>query len=214
MRYKYVLFDLDGTLTDSGKGIMNSARYAFGELGLETPPTQELRKMIGPPLGVSFAFLGVPQEQVEEAIRLYRDRYNNHGGKYECEIYPGIVELLEKLQAGGCRLYVATSKPEAMARDILTKFELARYFEYIAGATFDHSREGKAAVLRYLLELTGETNDSVLIGDTHYDVLGANELGIPCIGVTWGYGTRDEMQAAGAAEIVDSPDALYEYLRG
>ena len=212
MRYKNILFDLDGTLTDSGKGILNSASYAFRQLGLPLPPQQELKKMIGPPLSQSFAFLGVPTDQVEEAVRLYRDWYNNHGGKYENEVYPGIEKLLLKLQKNGCKLYVATSKPEVVARDILAKFKLDSYFEYIAGATFDHSRESKTDVLRYLLKLIGENKDTVMIGDTHYDVIGAKEVGLPCIGVSWGYGTVESMQAAGVFKIADSPEDLYEYL--
>ena len=212
MRYKNLLFDLDGTLTDSGEGIMNSGRYAFEQLGIECPDTQNLRKMVGPPLGTSFALLGVPENQIEEAIRLYRDKYNNHGGKYQNEVYPSIEEMLKSLQQLGCKLYVATSKPEALAREIIEGFKLDSYFEYIAGATLDHSRESKGDVLRYLLEMTGNINDTVMVGDTNFDVIGAHEQNIPCIGVAWGYGTVEDMEEAGAEKIVRSAEELLKYL--
>ncbi len=214
MRYKNILFDLDGTLTDSGEGIMNSGRYAFEQLKIEVPDVQELRKMVGPPLGTAFAFLGVPEEKIEEAIRLYRDHYNNQGGKYQNKVYPGIEEMLRTLQASGCKLYVATSKPETLAKEILEKFKLDVFFEYIAGATFDHSRESKGDVLRYLLEMTGNSENTVMVGDTNFDVIGSRQQNIPCIGVAWVYGAKEDMQAAGAEKIVESPEELLVYLKG
>lgn len=192
---------------------MNSGKYAFKQLGIPVPDVQNLRKMVGPPLGKSFAQLGVPENQIEEAIRLYRDNYNNHGGKYQNEVYPGIEGMLGVLQTLGCKLYVATSKPEPLAREILERFELDSFFEYIAGATYDHSRESKGAVIRYLLDITGSAEDTVMVGDTGFDVTGALEHGIPCIGVSWGYGTEKDMQTAGAETIVDSAAELLEYLR-
>ena len=212
MKYKNILFDLDGTLTDSGEGIMNSGRYAFEQLKLKVPDTRELRKMVGPPLGTSFLQLGVPENQIEEAIRLYRDKYNNHGGKYQNKVYQGIEPMLEGLKTIGCRLYVATSKPEALAKEILAGFMLDSYFEYIAGATLDHSRENKSDVLKYLLEITGKTEDTVMVGDTVFDVTGAHEQNLSCIGVAWGYGIKEDIEAAGAEKIVESPEELLEYL--
>lgn len=213
MRYKNVIFDLDGTLTDSGEGITGCGRYAFEQLGLSVPDMQELRTMVGPPLAESFARLGVPGSRIEEAVRLFRDKYNNHGGKYQNRVYPGIEDLLGELIRSGCRLYVATSKPETTSRDILEKFRLSSRFEYIAGASPGHSRESKADVLEYLLKITGSSDDCVMVGDTRFDVTGAREKGLPCIGVTWGYGTKEELQTAGAAETVDSPEELLKYLR-
>ena len=213
MKYKTVLFDLDGTLTDSGEGIMSSGRYALIQLGIAVPGEQELRTMVGPPLSVSFTRFGVPAEQVDEAIRLYRDQYNNRGGKYKNRVYPGIEEMLKELQDIGCRLFVATSKPEALAREILERFQLASFFEYIAGATLDHSRESKSDVLKYLLAMTGTAEDTVMIGDTSFDVTGAKEQGLPCVGVSWGYGLSEEMQQAGAVRIVDSPAELSAFLK-
>lgn len=206
MRYRCIFFDLDGTLTDSGEGIMNSGEYAFLQMGLPVPARSALRKMVGPPLSVSFPMLGVPQTLVDEAIRLYRLRYNEGGGKFENRVYDGIEACLMRLKDAGCKLFVATSKPEQLAREILEGFGLAPYFEYIAGASWDKSRETKDDVLRYLISVIGEPDGAVMIGDTQYDVTGAHLRGLPCIGVTWGYGTRDELAAADA--VVDSPEAL------
>ena len=212
MKYKQILFDLDGTLTDSGPGIMRGAKYALNRLGIPIPPEDELRTIVGPPLGGSFAKFGVPENLIDEAIRLYRVDYNDGGGKFINTVYAGIPELLQQLKASGYRLFVATAKPEMLARDVLENNGLSQYFEYIAGASFDHSRESKAAVLRYLLEMFGGSGEAVLIGDTEYDVAGAKELSIPCIGVSWGYGTVDSMRAAGAEAIIGSPEQLPEYL--
>ena len=212
MRYQSVIFDLDGTLTDSGEGIMNSAEYAFEQLGIAVPDRQDLRKIVGPPLTYSFPLFGVPEDQVEEAIRLYRDQYNNRGGKYQNHVYPGIEEMLRRLKQAGCRLFVATSKPEPLAREILEGFGLMPYFEIVAGASWDRSRESKGEVLQYLLDCTGNAGAAVMIGDTQFDVIGARELNLPGVGVTWGYGLREEMVKAEAEAIVDSPEELAAYL--
>ena len=211
MRYRNVIFDLDGTLTDSGEGIKNSAKYAFERLGLPVPAETELRKMVGPPLSVGFSALGVPEALISEAVRLYRERYNEGGGKYENRVYDGIEDCLGALKAAGCRLFVGTSKPEPLAREILSDFHLAPYFDYIAGATWDKTRQNKDDVLRYLLSVAG-ADGAVMVGDTHYDVTGAHARTLPCIGVTWGYGTREELQAAGADAIVDTPEELLQYV--
>ena len=212
MRYQTIIFDLDGTLTDSGEGIMNSAEYAFKQLGLAVPDRQELRKIVGPPLTYSFPLFGVPENQVEEAILFYRDQYNNRGGKHQNHVYPGIEEMLRQLKEAGCHLFVATSKPEPLAQEIMEGFALMPYFEMVAGASWDHSRETKGEVLQYLLSFTGDTGKTVMIGDTHFDVIGAHELNIPGIGVTWGYGLKEEMIKAEAETIVDSPEELVAYL--
>ena len=211
MRYRNVIFDLDGTLTDSGEGIKNSAKYAFERLGLPVPAETELRKMVGPPLSVGFSALGVPEALISEAVRLYRERYNEGGGKYENRVYDGIEDCLRALKAAGCRLFVGTSKPEPLAREILSDFHLAQYFDYIAGATWDKTRQNKDDVLQYLLSVAG-ADGAVMVGDTHYDVTGAHARTLPCIGVTWGYGTREELQAAGADAIVDTPEELLQYV--
>lgn len=208
---KTILFDLDGTLTDSGEGIMNCAILALEHFGLPIPTREELRVIVGPPLEDSFVRFGVPEDKTWEAIEVYRSRYTTIG-KYENYPYPGVPELLEKLKADGHRLFVATSKPEGMSVDILTKFGLAPYFEKICGATLDGTRGKKAQVIAYLLAQCEDVENAVMIGDTAYDVIGAAEHGIPTIGVAWGYGEVADMEKAGAAGIAETPEQLYEML--
>lgn len=208
---KMILFDLDGTLTDSGEGIMKCAAYALSHYGIEVPPEKELRTFVGPPLTETFARFGVPRDQVEEAIRIYRSRYIPIG-KFENHPYPGIRELLEKLKADGHALYVATSKPEAMSVEILEHFGLAHYFEKICGAATDLSRNSKEAVIAYLLEECGSQEQVLMVGDTAYDVIGAKAHGIPTIGVSWGYGLVEDMESAGSVAIAHTMDELYGLL--
>ena len=209
---KDILFDLDGTLTDSGEGIINCAAFALEHFGLPVPDRTTLRQFVGPPLRDTFVKFGVPAEKAEEAVAVYRSRYVPIG-KYENFPYPGIRELLERLQGEGHRLYVATSKPEEMSVDILTRFDLAKYFDRICGATYDGSRDEKAKVIAYLLELT-DAQDAVMVGDTAFDVLGAAEHGIGTIGVGWGYGEIADMEKAGAKAIAYTMEELYELLTG
>lgn len=204
---KNILFDLDGTLTDSGEGIINCAILALEHFGLPIPSREALRVIVGPPLDQSFIRFGVPAERTDEAIRVYRSRYTTVG-KFENYPYPGIQETLQALKAAGHRLFVATSKPEGMSVEILEKFELAQYFELICGATLDGSRSHKADVIAYLLGQVESLENVVMVGDTKFDVLGAKEHGIPTIGVAWGYGTREEMLEAGAVAIAEKPEDL------
>lgn len=209
---KAILFDLDGTLTDSGEGIINCAELALRHFGLPIPDREEMRTFVGPPLGDTFRRFGVPADRVEEAIAVYRSRYIPIG-KFENTPYPGIRELLETLKGEGCRLYVATSKPEGMSVEILEHFGLAQYFDRICGATMDASRSTKEAVIEYLLEQNGRTDNMVMVGDTKFDILGAKAHGIPAIGVAWGYGKISEMREAGAAGIAETTGQLLEMLR-
>ena len=146
---KTILFDLDGTLTDSGEGIINCAILALEHFGCPIPTREEMRVFVGPPLHESFIKHGVPADKTEEAIAVYRSRYIPIGA-YENTPYPGIRELLEALKADGHTLYVATSKPEAMSIKILEHFDLAKYFDMICGATMDTSRSSKEDVIAYL----------------------------------------------------------------
>ena len=197
MTQKSVLFDLDGTLTDSGEGIINCATLALEHFGLPVPNREEMRVFVGPPLSETFQKFGVPAEKVDEAIAVYRSRYIPIG-KFENTPYPGIRELLETLHQHGYKLYVATSKPEGMSIDILNHFDLAKYFTRICGAAMDMSRNSKEAVIAYLLAECGTDADMIMIGDTTFDVIGAKAHGIPCIGVSWGYGNVADMENAGA----------------
>ena len=209
---KAILFDLDGTLTDSGEGIINCAILALEHFGLPVPTREEMRVFVGPPLHESFIRHGVPADKADEAIKVYRSRYIPIGA-YENTPYPGIRELLEQLKAEGHKLYVATSKPEEMSIKILEHFDLAQYFDRICGATMDISRSSKEAVIAYLLEQNGRTNNMIMVGDTKFDIIGAKAHGIPAIGVSWGYGKVEDMVAAGAAGIADSMEELLALLR-
>lgn len=208
---KTILFDLDGTLTDSGEGIINCVILALEHFGCPIPSREELRVFVGPPLVDSFVKHGVPADKAEEAVAVYRSRYIPIG-KYENTPYPGIRELLERLKAEGHTLYVATSKPEGMSVDILEHFDLAKYFDRICGASMDTSRSSKEAVIAYLIEQNGRTDNMVMVGDTKFDVIGAKIHGIPCIGVSWGYGTTADMEEAGAVTIVHTAEQLLEQL--
>ena len=209
---KAILFDLDGTLTDSGLGIMNCARLALEHYNLPIPSEAEMRTFVGPPLHDSFIRFGVPAEEADNAIEIYRSRYIPIG-KFENEPYEGIREVLEKLKALGHTLYVATSKPESMSVEILEHFDLAKYFDIIAGASFDRSRSSKEDVITWLLSQSGDYEEKIMVGDTAFDVLGAKAHGIPTIGVAWGYGKVEDMEKAGAASIAHNMDELFEMLK-
>jgi phosphoglycolate phosphatase len=213
MEKKAILFDLDGTLTDSGEGIINCAIVTLEHYGLPVPSREEMRVFVGPPLHDTFIKFGVPEEQIDEAIAIYRKRYVPIGA-FENTPYPGVCDMLATLQKDGYRLYVATSKPEAMSVKILEHFDMAKYFTRICGAATDRSRNTKEAVIAYLLEETGEKGNMIMVGDTVYDVEGAKALDIPCIGVSWGYGEVADMEAAGAISIAHSMAELLSFLRG
>lgn len=210
MNYDCILFDLDGTLTDPGLGITNSVMYALNAFGIETPDRRELYKFIGPPLLDSFArFYGMSPADCREALRLYRVRFVD-GGMFENEVYPGIPRLLERLKAAGYRLLVATSKPEPYSIQILEHFGLAGYFEFIAGSSMDETRSTKDAVIAYALERAGITDPgrAIMVGDRLHDVEGAAANGMRCIGVLYGYGSREELEAAGAVRLAEDPEVL------
>ena len=211
-KYRYILFDLDGTLTDSGEGIINCALLALNHYGITVEDRNTMRVFVGPPLHDSFVKFGVPEEEADHAIAIYRSRYIPIGA-YENVPYPGIRELLERLQKEGHKLYVATSKPEEMSVTILERFGLAHYFDRICGASTDTSRSTKDAVIAYLLAQSGAKEDMVMVGDTKYDVLGAKAHGIPAIGVSWGYGSVAEMVQAGAIGIADTMEGLLELIK-
>ena len=209
---RYIIFDLDGTLTDSGEGIINCASLALRHFGLPVPDRQTMGAFVGPPLRKTFIKFGVPEEKAEEAVAVYRSRYMTIG-KYENTPYEGILQVLEELKKRGYSLYVATAKPEEMAVDILHKFGLAPYFDKICGASMDASRDTKALILAYLLEQLPprREGDTIMVGDTAFDVVGAAAHGIPTVGVSWGYGSACELKEAGAVCILSKPQDLLTY---
>ena len=162
---------------------------------------------VGPPLDQTFIQFGVPEDKAAEAVKVFRSRYLVTG-KFENTPYPGIRETLQTLKEQGHRLFVATSKPEVTAIEVLEKFELAQYFEQIVGATLDGTRSHKADVIAYLLNLVGDVGHTVMVGDTTYDVTGAAAHGIPAIGVSWGYGQVADMEKAGAMAIAHNMEEL------
>ena len=207
---KTIIFDLDGTLTDSAEGITNSVKLVMAHFNIPEPGMDVLRTFVGPPLHGMFVQHGVPEDRVEEAIQVFRSRYLTIG-KFENKPYPGVFDLLQTLKDHGHTLYVATSKPEPQAKEILTHFNLANYFDCICGASLDSSRVHKEDVLRYLLNADPK-GAYIMVGDTVFDVTGAAALNIPTIGVSWGYGSVEDMQKAGAIGIADTMEQLLKLL--
>ena len=211
-----ILFDLDGTLTDSGLGITKAVQYALGQMGYEVPPRESLFTFIGPPLHKSFAkYCGMDEATAVEAVRQFRVYYNQMGGILENEVYAGVRELLRDLKEGGKRLMIATSKPQAAAELVMHHFGLDEYVPEIIGGT-DDTRNTKGKVIAYALREFGvEPKTAVMVGDREHDILGAAENGIPAIGITWGYGDRAELEGAGAKAVFDTPGETVQYiLRG
>ena len=211
MSWDVVLFDLDGTLTDSGLGVANGVLYALAQMGFPKPNDDELKKYLGPPLWTSFSdYAGMNESQTIEAVRLYREYYNETGA-YENSVYPGIPELLARLVSDGKRLAVATSKVDYAAVNILQHFNMDHFFDVIAGSDETGELRGtKSLVIGHALaELRMCDGTSVvMIGDREHDILGAKEHGIPGIGVLFGYGDRAELESAGAVEIVSDVSEL------
>ena len=211
-----VLFDLDGTLTDSGLGITKGVQYALGQLGYDVPPRESLFSFIGPPLHKSFQrHCGVDEAGAAEAVRKFRVYYNEMGGILENEVYPGVRELLRDLKAAGKRLMVATSKPQAAAEKVMRHFGLDEFVPEIIGGT-DDTRNTKGKVIAYALREYGvDPTTAVMVGDREHDILGAAENNLPAIGITWGYGDRAELETAGAEAVFDTPAETVQYiLRG
>jgi phosphoglycolate phosphatase len=207
-----VLFDLDGTLTDSFEGIANSIIYALGKLGLPLPSREALVPFMGPPLRVGLRRLGVAGEDMERAVVLYREYYAEKG-LFENAVYPGMPETLETLKTGGKRLAVATSKAAKYAVVILEHFGLLPYFEFVAGAEMDGSRSHKTEVIRHALETLGANPAStVMVGDRDNDIIGARDAGLRAVAVLYGYGPREELEAAGADVFAMTPKDILRYI--
>ena len=212
--YDIILFDLDGTLTDPGIGITNSVAHALAHWGIENTDRTELYKFIGPPLSDSFMrYYGFSEEDAMHAITVYRE-YFSVKGLYENEVYPGIHELLQTLKAQGKTVVLATSKPEGFAVEILRHFGLYDYFDIIAGASMDESRNKKADVIAYALSQMDHPDPSrmIMIGDREHDILGARQFAIDSIGVLYGYGDRAEHEKAGATYIAEKVDDILPLL--
>ena len=209
MLYDVVIFDLDGTLTDSGEGIFNCVRYALEKMNRPVPDDQTLEKFIGPPLADSFMRIcGMTEEDAKEATRLYRERYNPVGWR-ENTVYPGIRSLLKNLKKQGAYLYVATGKPQTFAQRILDHFELSQYFDAIAGPQMGELHADKAALIRRVLP---EGKKALMVGDTTGDITGGKQCGIDTVGALWGYGRNEELIAAQPTHVCEKVTDLAQLL--
>ncbi len=209
-----ILFDLDGTLIDSEAGIVNSICYALERLGAPSPPREELRAWIGPPLRVTFPLaLGDDLVAIERAVDLYRERFSTVGWR-EHEVYPGIGEVVEALADRGDRLAVVTTKPDLYAEKIVRSLPFGARFESVYAAQAASRDSEKAAMIaRALRDFGSRADDAVMVGDRHFDIDGARANGVRALGVRWGFGSDEELRAAGADAIADDPPALHALLR-
>ena len=207
---KAILFDLDGTLIDSSEGITKSTQYALAHYGIIENDLSKFYKFIGPPLVASFKkYYDFPEEQAVEAVAVYRERYNKIG-LFECSLYPGVRECIEKLKAQGYLIGMASSKPEVSCRRILEHFGILELFDDVVGATFDGRIDTKEEVLNEVMRRWSDVpkDEMCLIGDTMFDVEGANQVGIRTVAVNFGFGNVQEMVEAGAVAVCDDMEKL------
>lgn len=212
--YEIVLFDLDGTLTDPKIGITTSVQYALGKMGIIEENLDQLTPFIGPPLMASFKeFYNMTDDEAQQAISYYRERFSTIG-LYENIVYEGMGELLAELQAQGKTLFVATSKPTVFSIKILEHFGLLHFFKEVIGSELDGTRVEKGHVIKFVLSKIDDYDAGkiLMVGDRKYDVLGAQENGLDVIGVSYGYGSYEELQEAKANYIVSSVAELREFL--
>ncbi|MBR6643545.1 MAG: HAD family hydrolase [Lachnospiraceae bacterium] len=211
---KYILLDLDGTITNPAEGITRCLEYALNQFGIEVEDRAALEKFIGPPLRQSFKEgFGFDDDMATEAIAKYRERFKPVG-MFENEVYDGMENALETLKQAGKVLIVATSKPEYMAKKILEHFGLDGYFDDICGSCDDAKRNEKDEVIRYALEKHGITDlqNVLMVGDRKFDVIGAEKCGLKCMGVLYGFGDREELEEAGAAYIAETVEDMAQII--
>ena len=212
--YDCILFDFDGTVFDTVEGITKSVRYALNKVGLDAE-LESLRCFAGPPLADKFMEVyGFDRAAAEQAVWDYRERYRPIGMN-ECCVFPGIKELLEKLRAAGKTVGIATSKPQELAEELLRRENMLGLFQVICGSRPDGSDSAKWQVVQRAMELCGAVKENtILVGDTKYDVAGAHKVGIACVGVRYGYAAEGELEAAGADAIVEDLPELESFLLG
>ncbi len=212
--YDWILFDLDGTLTESAEGITNCVRHAFRAMGFPEPDTETLMKFIGPPLvGAFMEFGGMTEAQAREATERYRDRFRTLGWK-ENRVYPGIPDLLQELKERGARLAVASSKPQVFVERILEYFGLAGFFDAVAAVSLENTEADKTSLIRRALPSGAETARACMVGDRRFDVEAAKGLGLTAVGAGYGYGAREELEAAGADAVAGTVEELRRILLG
>ena len=215
MLYEHIFFDLDGTLSDPSEGIANGIMYAQKKWGLPCGPRSDYYKFIGPPMPQSFCdFLGFSHEDAVRFLACFREYYSVTG-IFENRLFDGMAELLHTLKAHGAKLYVATTKPQPFADRLMEHFGIADCFACVSGCGLDGLRNSKREVIEYARDSCGvDMTKAVLIGDRMFDAAGARECGIPCVGVEYGFGGREELEAAGAVHVVATVEELGEYLLG
>jgi len=214
--YKIILFDLDGTLSDPKEGITKSVQYALGKMGIVEPDIDRLAAFIGPPLHVSFSEVyGFEEKESKRAIDFFRERFKEKG-MFENVLYPNIPLLLTALKESGYVLVVATSKPTIFAEQIIKYFELEEYFQLIVGSNLDGTRSSKTEIIQYILDKYADfpPSEFVMIGDRKHDIIGAKNTGIDSIGVTYGYGTLEEIRDSEPTYIVTGVKQLKDQLLG
>ncbi len=214
MAFDYILFDLDGTLTDPYEGITKSVQYALASFGIEEHDQDILRSFIGPPLRTSFMVnYGFDREKAEQAVLKYRERYIPIG-VYENRVIDGVPETLEKLRSHGKKLYLSTSKPLDTATEIMRHFDLEKYFDFLGGADFSFGRDEKHQVIEYVFEHCNITDreKTVIVGDRKHDIIGGKTCGIKSIGVLCGYGDKAELEQAGADFIADDFASICNFI--
>lgn len=211
-QYPYLLFDLDGTLTESGPGIAESLQWAFSQMGLAQESPENIMQYIGPPLRESLRrFRGMEKGDIDRFIEIYRERYETKG-MLQSDPYPGIPTLLRRLRDAGYTLLTATSKLEQVAANVLKRYDLADCFAHIGGGDFVLGQDKPSVISRSLAACGASPDRALMIGDRKYDILGAKANAIACVGVLYGYGSRQELIEAGADYLVDSVDALGQLL--
>ncbi len=213
MKCDVVLFDLDGTLTDSGPGVTGCVRKALEKMGKPVPPPETLRRFIGPPLFDSFTKLcGLGPAEADRAVEFYRAFYND-GGVFDNAVYDGIPETLEALRGAGVRLAVATSKPESMAKVVLGHFGLTKYFDFFSAADESDRSGGKEKLILPVLERAACAPErAAMVGDTKFDAAGARKAGTRFVGVLYGFGTEEEMRGEGAELFARAPGDIVRLL--
>ncbi len=210
--YDLILFDLDGTLTLPEEGITKSVKYALESKGIIEDNQEKLKRFIGPPLVDGFMeFYGMSREDALSCVAKYRERFSVVG-LFENELIDGVKEMLKTLKESGKTLVLATSKPRPFVIKILEKFELSEYFSFISAAEFDGTRNDKADVIKYALQNAGEYSSPVMVGDRMHDCIGAKKNNVPCVGVSYGYAEKGELEESGAIKICHSIEELSEYL--
>jgi phosphoglycolate phosphatase len=215
-KYDAVLFDFDGTVADTGKGIFNGVFRVLDAMGIDPPEPEKLRYFIGPPLHESFrTVFGFDEEQCNAAVVTYREYYSAKG-IFELTMYDGMEELFRKLKARGIKLGISSSKPEVFLKRIVENFEMTEIFDVVTGSDFNYIHSDKSVIITRAMALLDLPADAkvLMVGDRSFDILGAKRAGVESAGVLFGYGSREEFEVAGADYIVADADELFEIITG